>query len=129
MTKAVCFRHWMSTALLSLAVLVVAPAQAYSSLFVFGDSLSDPGNNAIALFSPPLSLAPTASSQITSNAFVATLPYASNTYSNGPVWAQLLAPKLGAGVTANPSLFGGTNFASGGAETSLHQRTSPSLRW
>ena len=119
MMKSVNPRRWMSVASLLLAAFFAAPAQAYSSLFVFGDSLSDPGNNAIALFSPPLSLAPTASSQITSNAFVATLPYASNTYSNGPVWAQLLAPKLGAGVTANPSLFGGTNFASGGAETSL----------
>ncbi len=123
MMKRAHSRHWMPAASLLLAALFAAPAQAYSSLFVFGDSLSDPGNNAALLFNPPFSnppfsLTPTTPAQITSNAFVATLPYASFTYSNGPIWAQLLAPKLGAGVTANPSLLGGTNFASGGAETS-----------
>ena len=130
MMNTVSYRRWMSTASLLVAVAFSAPAQAgvattlYSSLFVFGDSLSDPGNNAAVLFSPPysnppFSLSPTLPTQITGNSFVAFSPYASGTYSNGPVWAQILAPRLGAGVTANAWLQGGTNFAFGGAETSF----------
>ena len=123
--NAVSCRRWISTASLLVAAAFAAPAQAgvttslYSNLFVFGDSLSDSGNNAAVLFSPPFSLSPTLPAQITSNSFVAFLPYASGTYSNGPVWAQILAPRLGAGVTANAWLLGGTNFAFGGAETSF----------
>lgn len=118
MNKRACGR-WVSAVSLVLASAFAVPAQAYSSLFVFGDSLSDAGNNAALLWGPPLSLPATGPAQITGNDFVATLPSAAGTYSNGPVWAQLLAPKLGAGVTANPSLLGGSNFASGGAETSV----------
>ena len=113
MTKAVCFRHWMSTALLSLAVLVVAPAQAYSSLFVFGDSLSDTGNNAAFIGSGSVP------ADITGNIAVPHVPYASGTYSNGNVWAQTVAAALGvSGSAAFASPPGGTNFAFGGAETS-----------
>lgn len=111
--------RWVSAVSLLLASVFATPVQAYSNLFVFGDSLSDAGNNAALLLGPPLSLPATGPAQITGNDFVATLPSAAGTYSNGPVWAQLLAPKLGAGVAANPSLLGGTNFASGGAETSV----------
>jgi phospholipase/lecithinase/hemolysin len=79
--------------------LLARPAFAnYSSLYVFGDSLSD-GGNAYALagttFLPP--------------------PYAQR-FSNGPVAVEYLASQLGiAGF--GPSVNGGTNYAVGGATT------------
>lgn len=107
-------RRWMSTAPLMLAALFAGPAQAYSGLVVFGDSLSDSGNNAAVLFG--LAFPATAPAAITGNAFVALLPSSAATYSDGPVWVQTVAATLG--VNAAPSLLGGTNYASGGAETS-----------
>ena len=62
MTRALFCRRWMSTASLLLAAAFTAPAQAvvpvipfsaFSDLVVFGDSLSDPGNNAAFLFGSP----------------------------------------------------------------------------
>ncbi|NBW86089.1 MAG: GDSL family lipase, partial [Planctomycetia bacterium] len=64
---------------------------------MFGDSLSDPGNNALALgstASPPFNV--TRQSDITSNSFVPTYPYATSyQYSNGSVWAYQFATMLG----------------------------------
>jgi outer membrane lipase/esterase len=82
----------------------------YSSLFIFGDSLSDSGNNALVL-APNVTPVP-----ISGNTFIPTFPYASGHYSNGPVWAQTLASALG--LSALPSLLpGGTDYAFGGART------------
>ena len=81
----------------------------YSSLYVFGDSLSDSGNNAVVL-APNVTPVP-----ITGNAFIPTYPYASGHYTNGEVWAQTLASMFG--LNAKPSLLGGTDFAFGGAQT------------
>ncbi len=114
MLNPVSCRRWMSAAPLVLAALFASPAQAYSSLIVFGDSLSDSGNNAAALFG--VGYLPTAPAAITGNTFVALLPSSAGTYSDGPVWVQTVATTLG--VNASPSLLGGTNYASGGAETS-----------
>jgi outer membrane lipase/esterase len=86
-----------------------APRAGYSSLFVFGDSLSDSGNNAVVL-APNVTPVP-----IAGNDFVATFPYASGRYTNAEVWAQILATSLG--LSANPSLLGGTDYAFGGATT------------
>src|SRR5499425_3211515 len=83
-------------------------ATAYSALYIFGDSLSDSGNNATVL-SPPTPV------PISGNDFIPINPYASGTYTNGSVWAQDFAAALG--LSASPSLLGGTNFASGGART------------
>ena len=83
-----------------------ASALPYSSLVVFGDSLADSGNNAI-LVSGASTVVPFDGPQ------VATLPYASGTYSNGPVWAEYFANSLGMGLA--PSLLGGNNYAFGGA--------------
>ena len=73
---------------------VAASAASYSSLYVFGDSLSDPGN--IPLVSgynyPPA-------------------PYSNNQFSNGQVAAQYLAPLLGLPVDNS------RNYAQGGATT------------
>jgi outer membrane lipase/esterase len=106
---------FFSRALPAFALAAVAlaslPAQAslYSSLVVFGDSLSDSGNNAAAgLFDP--------NQVITGNTYVPTNTYAPRTYSNGPVWASDAASQLG--VPLLPSAVpGGTNFAFGGATT------------
>jgi outer membrane lipase/esterase len=103
--------------LLCSAVLVSASmaASAYSSLVVFGDSLSDSGNNE-AIFTS-LGIGTLGDSQIiTGNSYIPELTYASGVYSNGPVWASQLASSLGIAGFA-PSLLGGTNYAFGGART------------
>src|SRR5499425_1883498 len=84
-------------------------AAAYSALYIFGDSLSDSGNNAVVL-APNTTPVP-----VSGNDFIPTFPYASGHYTNGPVSAQDFAPALG--LSADPSLLGGTNYAFGGART------------
>jgi len=99
-----------AAAVVALAVLASMPAAAgpYSSLVVFGDSLSDNGNNALAgLFDP--------TQTITGNSYIPSNTYASGVYSNGPVWASDVAAAIG--VPLAPSLAGGTDFAFGGATT------------
>ena len=86
-----------------------AASAGFSDLFLFGDSLSDSGNNAVAL-TPNVTPVP-----ISGNSFIPAFPYASGHYTNGPVWAQSFASSLGLG--ANPSLLGGTDYAFGGART------------
>ena len=92
---------------ISLATLP-ASATVYNSLVVFGDSLSDGGNNAIVIGS-------NAGQAITGNTYVPSQPYGSGVYSNGPVWASQAASQLG--IPLQPSLAGGTNYAYGGATT------------
>lgn len=98
------------------AVVVPAVSQAYSQIVIFGDSLSDSGNNAILFGTDPDQV-------ITGNSYSATLPYASGTYSNGAVWGTYLGQKLG--LKADPSLAGGSNYAFGGART--RGGTTPSV--
>ncbi len=111
----------MLNGLLAVACFAVsAGAQAgYSNLFLFGDSLSDTGNNALVFdvvgasqgYPPGTLRTPMVTPD---NSFIPTYPYsASNVYSNGPVWASTFAASLG--LSANPSLTGGTNYAYGGA--------------
>jgi outer membrane lipase/esterase len=97
--------------LFTLAILISSSAAhaTYSDLFIFGDSLSDSGNNAIVL-APNVTPIP-----IPANGFIPDFPYASGHYTNGPIWAQNFASSLG--LTANPSLLGGTDYAFGGART------------
>ena len=101
----------LSAGALALATLASLPAQAgpFSGLFVFGDSLSDNGNNALAIGID-------AAQPIPNNSYVPTFPYASGVYSNGPVWATYFAAMLGVPLT--PSLAGGGDYAFGGATTS-----------
>jgi outer membrane lipase/esterase len=96
--------------LLVLAAVAAAPlsASAYSNVVIFGDSLSDSGNNALVIGTNPDQV-------VTGNSYVPTFPYASGTYSNGPVWATSFAASLG--LSAIPSLAGGSNYAFGGAQT------------
>ncbi len=82
-------------ALLAMTALVQpAAAQQYASMIVFGDSLSDAGR----LFAITGGRQPAA-------------PYVNGRFSNGPVWVELLAPKLGFAFNA------ATDFAVGGAES------------
>lgn len=96
--------------------LVAGSAAAYSGLVVFGDSLSDNGNVALAVGTDPGQV-------IDGNGYVPSLPYASGTFSNGVVWADRMAASLG--VVHMPSLAGGDNYAFGGAQT--RDGDSPSL--
>ncbi len=116
-----CIRNFVGG--LSLALTLVsgtASALPYSNLVIFGDSLTDSGNNAIVIDTqlappgtPPGTLrTPT---PIDSSAFIPSFPYASDRYSNGAVWVEQLAAKLG--LSAAPSVLGGTNFSFGGART------------
>ena len=104
------FNRWLPAGALALATLVALPAQAgpFGALFVFGDSLSDDGNNALVIGA-------NAAQPIPNNSYVPTQPYASGTYSNGPVWANYYANLLGVSLT--PSLAGGGDYAFGGATT------------
>lgn len=89
------------------AVSTGAHAVAFTELVVFGDSLSDTGNNAIAL-GPGTTPVP-----ISGNTFVPILPYASGRYTNAGVWVDSFAARFG--VSALPALAGGRNYAFGGA--------------
>lgn len=104
------FGRLLSAGAIALAALTSLPAHAgpFGALFVFGDSLSDNGNNAIAI-------GPNGGQAIPNNGYVPTQPYASGTYSNGPVWANYYANLLG--VPLAPSLAGGGDYAFGGATT------------
>ena len=101
-TTAVCLA-------LAAGALFSAQAAAYSGLVVFGDSLSDTGNNAaLGLFDP--------NQVVTGNSYVPSNTYGpAGTYSNGPVWASYFAAAIG--VPLAPSFAGGSNFAAGGATT------------
>jgi phospholipase/lecithinase/hemolysin len=100
-------RNKLSRAAFALAVCCsgalmsgsAAHAAQFSAEYVFGDSLSDVGNVYLA----------------TGGAEPAS-PYVNGQFSNGPVWAQDLAGRLGL-PALTPSLAGGTDYAFGGATT------------
>jgi len=104
------------------ATLDTATGATISNLYIFGDSLSDPGNNAIrfnSTASPPFNV--TQQSDITGNTFIPMNPYATSyQYTNGNVWAYQFATLLGLpSAVAGPVLGGspGANYASAGAAT------------
>ena len=96
------------TAIAALALIALAPSAAraqFSSIFFFGDSFTDTGNatGLAALNGLPN---PTAG-----------YPLAGR-FSNGPVYAEVLAERLGLPNADGPAWLGlGTNFAVGGATT------------
>jgi outer membrane lipase/esterase len=95
------------------AVALSSQAAGFSALYVFGDSLSDSGNNRAVLGNGG------ATQVVTGNSYIPSLPYASGTYSNGAVWVNSFATGLGLASFAAPSLGGGGNYAYGGARTSI----------
>ena len=95
--------------LLALATPLPSSAYPFDALYVLGDSLSDQGN----LFgATTLALGP-------ANALPAADHYFNGRFSNGPVYTDLLAQRLGLPLT--PSLSGGNNFAYGGARTAYNR--------
>jgi outer membrane lipase/esterase len=115
-------KSWLGAATLLAGALGALPAQAgpYSSMVVFGDSLSDTGN-VLAV-----------TTTFTPNPFPV-YPGAVGRFSNGPVWVETLATGLSLPAGARPSNLlltsptavtalgplGGQNFAFGGARTGL----------
>ena len=103
---------------LVLAAGLALPAAAsagYSQLYVLGDSLSDVGNvgaTHAALVAAnggqPLPILGLDDPNTPS-------PYAPDRASNGPLWVDVLAGAFG--FTSTASLYGGTNYAFGGART------------
>jgi phospholipase/lecithinase/hemolysin len=89
----------VALALVTLAA-TTANAATFSELVIFGDSLSDTGNLSLATggTQPP-----------------AGQPYYNGRFSDGPVWVETLASGLG--LSAAPSLAGGSNYAFAGART------------
>lgn len=87
-------------------------ASSFSSLYVFGDSLSDNGNN-------KLTIGANGSQVITGNTYIPTQPYASGVYSNAGVWVSSFAAGLGLASFAGPSLAGGGDYAYGGARATV----------
>jgi len=101
----------------ALAAVLVLPV--FTGLYVFGDSLSDGGNNSLVFggLTGPNPGSPT---------FIPSLPYLpSNTYSNGQVWVNSFAAFLGLSSFAAPSLAGGGNYAYGGARMSIDGSGAP----
>ena len=98
----------------TLASASLCAQAAFSGLYVFGDSLSDSGNNAILIGSAPGQV-------ITGNTYVPSQPYGF-AYTNGATWVSSFAAGLGLGTAAAPSLSGlpgRGNYAYGGAKTTL----------
>jgi outer membrane lipase/esterase len=100
---------------LCLAFSTATQASSFSSLVFFGDSLTDSGNNA--------ALVGNGGSMSGQDAYFSQIPYASGRYSNGPVWSEQFAAKMG--LSAKASLLGGTNYAFGGAQTGVEGTDGP----
>ena len=97
-------RSYLATSLILCVTASSAWAVSFSNIVVFGDSLSDTGN----LFTATSGNAP----QEAGGAYFA------GRFSNGPVWVEQLAKRLGL-PAPTPSFLGGTNYAWGGSESSL----------
>jgi len=110
--KSKRFVQALRRSLVALAVLGSVSSTAvasYSQVVFFGDSLSDTGNLYRATgFTVP-----------------ASPPYFNGRFSNGPLWSETLAGYLG--LTATPSLSGGTNNAWAGATVVDYGRFPPEL--
>jgi outer membrane lipase/esterase len=106
------WRRLITAAAFVATALAAWPASAggFSAFYLFGDSLSDSGNNAIFL-------GVDAGQVITGNDYIPTQPYASGRYSNAEAWTA----SFGAGIAqpATASLSGGNIYAYGGARTRI----------
>jgi outer membrane lipase/esterase len=87
---------------LALALPLSALAGPFSSLFVFGDSLSDTGNLIDSGVTRPA---------------IFSGPYDGGRFSNGPLWVEGLATGLGLSGQASSFLTWGNNYAFAGSQT------------
>jgi phospholipase/lecithinase/hemolysin len=89
---------------------------SYSTIYSFGDSLSDAGNDSV--LTAVTGATPVSPPYFHTNYDIlgGLASQAATVFSNGPVWAQDLSQALGLG-TLKPSLLGGKDYAYGGAET------------
>jgi len=95
---------------LAAAAFAQQPApRSFTSYFVFGDSLSDNGNLFAASGSPP------------------SPPYFQGRVSNGPTYAEYLAPGLAANLTAAPAVRTNLNFAFAGATAGAAVTSPPNV--
>lgn len=96
------FRRLLGALAFALAGAASLPAHAgpYTSMYVFGDSLSDTGNLNVA----------TGGAQPAPGQ-----PYFNGRFSDGPVWVETLAAGLGLSADVAPALLGGNNYAFAGA--------------
>lgn len=110
----------------ALLTSLPAPASLFSNITVFGDSLSDTGNNAqlvdAGLLLPAFPPGARTPVPLSNPVLIPTVPYASDRYSNGPVWIDQFASAVGlssanSGFPLLPGFPGGTNFAFGSART------------
>ena len=104
-------RATRSIVLAASLVVASSPGWAYSTIYSFGDSLSDVGN----VYSATGGLVPIP-------------PYYNGRFSNGPNWVDDLSAKLGLG-TVSPSAAGGNDFAVGGAQTGATLANPTAFRW
>ena len=95
-----CFYRFAIALIFDAAIAAAAVAGPFSSLVIFGDSLSDVGNISQASFG------------VYPGKY-----YYQNRFSNGPVYAEALSVGLGLAPMTS-SLAGGNDFAYGGAQTS-----------
>jgi outer membrane lipase/esterase len=111
--KSASIKQFFACGAIAAIALASTQASAFTGVYVFGDSLSDGGNNRAVLGGGG------AGQVVTSNSYIPSLPYASGTYSNGPVWVNSFAAGLGLASFAAPSLGGGGDYAYGGARTTI----------
>lgn len=110
----------INLALAAVLLALTGTAHAgFSGLYLFGDSLTDTGNDGLVLELVKSQGVPinttTDPSEVVSNSYISTRPFAQGSFTNGNAWAVPFAQGLG--LTLKPSLAGGTNYAYGGAET------------
>ena len=115
-------------ALIASSLIATNVRATVTPLFFFGDSLADAGNNALLVDGgafPGVSPGTRTPTPIPGSTFIPTLPYASDRYSNGPVWTERFATALGSSAT--PSLEGGNDYAFGGARSGPPGSPSPTV--
>lgn len=107
-------RRWLPAAALAAGLCATsAQAVTFTSLTIFGDSLSDSGNNALVIGA-------NGGQVITGNTYIPTQPYAFGAYTNQNTWVNAFASGLGLPTGAVPSGSGGGNYAYGGARTTVN---------
>jgi phospholipase/lecithinase/hemolysin len=102
----------LTAAAIGLAALPATAQAAPSTLYVFGDSLSDNGNLYAYTGQP---------NPVTGGlAIPVAPPYAQGGFTNGPNYAERLWDALGFAGDLAPVVLGGTNYAVGGARSRYH---------